>query len=641
MKRTYKYALSAVLGLGLAVPAIAQTGFPDVKDSHWAADSVNRLKLSGLVHGFKDGEYKGDRTMTRYEMASAVYAIYAKLVCFDEEVEKKIKALEAKINSIKPDEAPTKPDLSDIRSAISSMKNDVGTMKAWGSDLAQLKKMSSAYSNELKSLGVDVKDMQKNIADVMSRVKKLEMAPGGINISGDANFWMGASATANGAFGIVNQDAMFIEGSSQGAGFDSLTALHEFGLNIEDNKATVPYKAEFVIGNTTNDGGGFGNQSYDGQYQRISSGNDSVWIHELTGKYRPWDVTFGRQGVKLNKFILQRPDKTSFYKNSRWDDHTFRMDGAKMGFAGENGMLFFGQASNATNTDDLVLQPIQLRTLNVERMMGATYDFKFGGDKGKISASYVDFDGSGFTVLAGQPVGRGGPGQTIITRQNVYGLDLTYDLGGMMLELGGGKSVGLGFTTNGGGDIAQQLGSDTQNLDTIINSANSRWDVAIGSRTDDHSFKLGYRNVESNYIAPGDWGRVSIFRNLTDTKAYNVSGSLKLTKKIGAHGWYEKGEAIAGVGNYASWKAGVETDLTSKWNANLTFEDTNFKGGFLGLANGASSKFRTLRLAYDMGAMKSLNVFWQDTNLDRVNGFRSVSSTGRGSFYGFQYSIKF
>jgi S-layer homology domain len=639
MKRTYKYALSAVLGLGMAMPALAQTGFPDVKDSHWAADSVNRLKLSGLVHGFKDGEYKGDRTMTRYEMASAVYAIYAKLVCFDEEVEKKIKALEAKINSIKPDEPVTGPDLSDIKAAISSMKNDVGTMKAWGSDLAQLKKMSSAYSNELKSLGVDVKDMQKNIADVMSRLKKLEMAPGGLNITGDANFWMGASAMANRAFGIVNQDAMFIQGSNQGAGIDSLTALHEIGLNIEDKKATVPYKAEFVIGNTTNDGGGFGNQTYnpDNPYQLITSENDSVWIHELTGKYRPWNTTIGRQGMRLNKFILQRPDKTSFYMNKRWDDHTFRMDGAKMGFANDHGMLFFGQASNATNTDDLVLQPIQLRTLDVERMMGVSYDFNFSGDKGKLSASYVDFDGSGFTVFARQQLG--GQPTNVITRQNVYGLDLTYDLGGMMLELGGGKSVGLGFTTNGGGTTA--LGSDTQNLDTLINTANSRWDVAIGSHTDDHSFKLGYRNVEANYIAPGDWGRISIFRNLTDTKAYNASGSLNLSKKIGVHGWYEKGEAIAGVGNYASWKAGVETALTSKWEADLTFEDTNFKGGFLGLANGASSKFRTLRLGYDMGAMKSFNIFWQESVLNRVNAFRGVSDTGKGSFYGFQYSVKF
>ena len=650
MKRTYKYALSAVLGLGFAVPAMAQTGFSDVKDSHWAADSVNRLKLSGLVHGFKDGEYKGDRTMTRYEMASAVYAIYAKLVCFDEEVEKKIKALEARINSIKPDEAPAPPDLSDIRAAIASMKNDVGTIKAWGSDIAQLKKMSSAYSNELKSLGVDVKEMQKNISDVAARVKKLEMTPGGLNITGDANFWMGASSTANGNFGIPNQDGSFIPSNRDGAGIDNLTMLHEFALNIEDKKATVPYKAEFVVGNTIGgrnrgnippSGGGFGSQSYD-QFNlgnRIESGNDSVWIHELTGKYRPWNLTLGRQGVRLNKFILQRPDVTSFYKQNRWDDHTFRMDGAKMGFAGDNGTIFVGQASNATDTNDFVFQPIRLRSLDVERMMGVTYDFNFSGDKGKLSASYVDFDGSGFGLMTAQSAGRG-PTQNVITRQNVYGLDLNYDLGGMMLELGGGKSVGLGFTTNGGSGIAQRQGSDTQNLDTLVNSANSRWDVSLGNHTDNHSFKVGYRNVEANYVAPGDWGRIGYMRNLTDTKAFNASGSLMLNKKIGAHGWYEKGEAIAGTGSYSSWRAGVNTDLTPKWSADLTFEDTNYKGGFQGFGDGFSSKFRTLRMGYDMGAMKSFNVFWQESMLnDPDRGFPTDNS--KGSFYGFQYSIKF
>ena len=642
MKRTYKYALSAVLSAGLVVPAIAQTGFPDVKDTHWAADSVNRLKLSGLVHGFKDGNYNGDKTMTRYEMASAVYAIYAKLVCFDEEIDKKIKALEAKINSIKPNESV---DLSDIKTALSDMKTEFGSMKAWGSDLAQLKKMSGAYSNELKSLGVDIKEMQKNISDVQARVSKLESAPkGGLNITGDANFWVGAQSAARGNFAF-NQDGMLILPNSTGAGIDNLTVLHEFGVNIEDKKATVPYKAEFVIGNTTNNNGGFGDQSYDRSNlgHGITSENDSVWIHELTGMYRPWNMTFGRQGMKLNKFILQRPDITSFYKNKRWDDHTFRMDGASMKFANDKGMLFFGQTSNATNTDDLVLQPIRLNTLNVERMMGATYDFNFSGDKGKLSASYVDFDGLGLGGVIGQPLGIA---TNRISRQNVYGLDLNYDLGGMQLELGGGKSVGQGFRiTGGGGAVAQRGGSDTQNLDTLIDTANSRWDIALGSHNEDHSFKIGYRNVETNYVSPGDWGRVSVYRNLTDTRAYNVSGSMMLNKKIGLHGWYEKGTAIAGVGNYASWKAGVETDLTSKWNADFTFENTLFKGGFKTLADGAFSKFQTLKLGYDMGDMKTFSVFWQKINSDNINfiGDRGGFPTRNqgGSFYGFQYSIKF
>ena len=644
MKRTYKYALSAVLGAGLVVPAVAQTGFPDVKDTHWAADSVNRLKLSGLVHGFKDGEYKGDRTMTRYEMASAVYAIYAKLVCFNEEVDKKIKALEAKINSIKPNEPAAAPDLSDIKTALSDMRNEFGSMKAWGSDLAQLKRMSSAYSTELKSLGVDIKDMQKNISDVSARVAKLENSPkGGMTLSGDANFWVGAAGTANGAFGVLNQDGMFIGSNSGGAGFDSLTVLHEFGFVIEDKKAQVPYRAEIVVGNTMNDGDGFGNQVYDlnNLPQQIFSSNDSVWIHELTGTYRPWDMKVGRQGKMLSSFILKRPDNTSFYKNKRWDDHNYLMDGATMGFAGGAGSVFIGQVSNATNTDDNVIQPIRMNTLQVRRMMGGTYKFKLG-DKGGITATYVDFDGAGASFgPIGQPLGNL---QTVIARYNVYGADLTYNAGGLNFEAGGGKSIGLGFQGFGGGNISTdgKTGSDTQNLDTIIDRANGRWNVGVGSHTDDHSFHLGYRSVEANYAAPGDWGRISIFRNLTDTKAYNAMASVKLNKKMNAHGWYEKGEAIQGVGNYASWRAGIGTELTSKWDADLTFEDTNFKGGFKGILNGAHSRFNTLRLGYDVGANRSFNAFWQQSTFQGINiGRGGPPRVDKGDFYGFQYSIKF
>jgi hypothetical protein len=420
--------------------------------------------------------------------------------------------------------------------------------------------------------------------------------------------------------------------------------LHEFGLTIQDKQAAVPYKAELVVGNTTNDFGGFGNQVYDSNTfgHGITSENDSIWLHELTGMIKPWNMTIGRQGLRLNKFLLQRPDTTSFYMQRRWDDHTFRFDGAKFGFGNKDaGTIFAGTVSNMENTDSLQLQPIQLRSLAVQRMMGANYDFRFSGDKGKISASYVDFDGSiGFTFAA--QGGFGSQQQTGISRQGVYGVDLNYDLGGLQFELGGGKSTAYGIAAPI--TVSQQAnsGSDSQNLDTVIASKNSRWDVALGSKSEDYGFRLAYRNVEANYIAPGDWGRVSVFRNLTDTKAYTASGSLMLMKKLGLHGWYEKGEAIQGAGNYSSWKAGVGTKLTAKWNADLTFEDTNFHSGFLGLPDGASSKFRTLKLGYDMDKMKSFNVFWQQSELDRIGLLRGgPSATGKGDFYGFQYSLKF
>ena len=47
--------------------------FPDVAANHWAYEAVSRLAGNGIIQGFEDGKYHGDRTMTRYEMAEIIY----------------------------------------------------------------------------------------------------------------------------------------------------------------------------------------------------------------------------------------------------------------------------------------------------------------------------------------------------------------------------------------------------------------------------------------------------------------------------------------------------------------------------------------------------------------------------------------
>ena len=49
------------------------TMFPDVPENHWAYEAVAAMAKGGLVKGYPDGEFKGDRTMTRYEFAQIVY----------------------------------------------------------------------------------------------------------------------------------------------------------------------------------------------------------------------------------------------------------------------------------------------------------------------------------------------------------------------------------------------------------------------------------------------------------------------------------------------------------------------------------------------------------------------------------------
>ena len=47
--------------------------FPDVLKNHWAYEYVSTLKGNGVLTGYPDGEFKGDRPMTRYEFATMLY----------------------------------------------------------------------------------------------------------------------------------------------------------------------------------------------------------------------------------------------------------------------------------------------------------------------------------------------------------------------------------------------------------------------------------------------------------------------------------------------------------------------------------------------------------------------------------------
>lgn len=47
--------------------------FPDVPENHWAYEYVKNLAERGYLKGYPDGEFKGDRAMTRYEYAAIIY----------------------------------------------------------------------------------------------------------------------------------------------------------------------------------------------------------------------------------------------------------------------------------------------------------------------------------------------------------------------------------------------------------------------------------------------------------------------------------------------------------------------------------------------------------------------------------------
>jgi hypothetical protein len=70
-KRLLKVAVTAALAASITVPAFANP-FSDVPAKHWSYDAVNKLAQAGIVEGYGDGTFRGDKTVTRYEMAQIV-----------------------------------------------------------------------------------------------------------------------------------------------------------------------------------------------------------------------------------------------------------------------------------------------------------------------------------------------------------------------------------------------------------------------------------------------------------------------------------------------------------------------------------------------------------------------------------------
>ena len=89
---------------GMAVDPTKSTLFPDVAENHWAYQYVTTLAKKGILEGYPDGEFKGDRMMTRYEFAAIVYRIVESGVgSTDPELSKLVKEFSPELQYIRID----------------------------------------------------------------------------------------------------------------------------------------------------------------------------------------------------------------------------------------------------------------------------------------------------------------------------------------------------------------------------------------------------------------------------------------------------------------------------------------------------------------------------------------------------------
>ena len=79
MKKTLVSALTTALVVGAASTTFAAANpFSDVPADHWAYDAVTQLAADGVIEGYGDTTFQGDKSITRYEMAQMVAKAMAK-----------------------------------------------------------------------------------------------------------------------------------------------------------------------------------------------------------------------------------------------------------------------------------------------------------------------------------------------------------------------------------------------------------------------------------------------------------------------------------------------------------------------------------------------------------------------------------
>jgi len=184
--------VAVMLIVVMMAPAMAAPLFGDVPASHWAKDAIASLAAKGLIEGYPDGTFKGDRASTRYEMAMVMARLLAKV---------------------------------DQMGATYASKADMETMKALANNL----------KDELSAMGVRVTSAEDNIQKLGGRVTALEK----ITFYGSFDTIVNTMGFTNGGNSAYNQYVGNISGSQLSADPSYLGSRGSIPIVASDNTAAI------------------------------------------------------------------------------------------------------------------------------------------------------------------------------------------------------------------------------------------------------------------------------------------------------------------------------------------------------------------------------------------------------------------
>ena len=303
-------AIAAAAALTAGVSAFAANPFSDVSTDDWAYQAVSDLSDQGVVEGYPDGTFKGERNITRYELAQIIARLMAK---------------EDQLNA---------------------------------EQRATLDKLAGEYADELANLGVRVSNLEKKVGNIYwsgdARMRyqdnSLDQKDGWngrirINVKGQVN----DSTYVQGRF--LN-DMNFKDDQPSDSNMDQLYVNHNFGKDVSVRLGRQPISFGDQAGWLNNghdgyDGGqiaynngklslatGYGqfNSTY-GDFKADANDNNKADFYFARGAY---DFDFAKLGVDYISFQDKHNKVTEGKINAAGDKATVDFEGTKPELFGVN-----------------------------------------------------------------------------------------------------------------------------------------------------------------------------------------------------------------------------------------------------------------------------------------------------------------
>jgi hypothetical protein len=156
MKSLYQ---TASLGLVLALTSVAiaqegRTAPTDVPRNHWAFEAVDHLFRAGILRGYPDGTFRGNRPVTRYEMAGMLSQV-------NQDIRQRLQQLTERAERLeRAQQDPGEIDLAPLWNAVLELQREVRLLRARQSELAQLQAQYQQIGENLQRLREEIASLR-------------------------------------------------------------------------------------------------------------------------------------------------------------------------------------------------------------------------------------------------------------------------------------------------------------------------------------------------------------------------------------------------------------------------------------------------------------------------------------------------